>query len=350
MPNTRPIKSITLNLLLLTSSIFLALGICELCIRYLLPQFNPQKLLVFDNKISDNVALGTPNSIQRHRKNTGDFDVEIRFNSSGLRDKLLPSSLTEQGILVTGDSFTFGFGVKEEERFSDLARQKTGINLVNASAPTDILGYKDLLAYTKSLGAKPKTLIVGICMENDIKDYSKANEKLQPSGKAQKSWFFPIKVFATNNLAIYNLFTAIVHTNDTAKQVAIKLGVLTPNLDGIYNTIYNSAAIESTANQIDELLSTTNNNLVLIIPSRRLWIGKSQEREAALNIHKHLIATLMKNPNLKVIDTKKAMEDSGNPLQFHFANDGHWNASGHELAASLLISEINHRQQEGSIQ
>ena len=30
------------------------------------------------------------------------------------------------------------------------------------------------------------------------------------------------------------------------------------------------------------------------------------------------------------------MEASGNPLQYHFRFDGHWNAAGHRLAGAAL--------------
>jgi hypothetical protein len=42
---------------------------------------------------------------------------------------------------------------------------------------------------------------------------------------------------------------------------------------------------------------------------------------------------------MTVVDMRNRLEAGGNPLSYHFANDGHWNPAGHQLAAQAL-SEI----------
>ena len=41
------------------------------------------------------------------------------------------------------------------------------------------------------------------------------------------------------------------------------------------------------------------------------------------------------------IDLRTEFENAGNPLHFHFTNDGHWNESGHALAASVIAKHFD---------
>jgi len=74
--------------------------------------------------------------------------------------------------LFDGDSvvnFCFQYG----KRYSDdQLNQMIGRPVYNISIPADIVGYQKLLFYARSRGANISTLIVGLCMENDLLDYS----------------------------------------------------------------------------------------------------------------------------------------------------------------------------------
>jgi hypothetical protein len=43
---------------------------------------------------------------------------------------------------------------------------------------------------------------------------------------------------------------------------------------------------------------------------------------------------------LLVVDPRPVFEAGGQPLQYHFANDGHWNVRGHRVAAQLLADAL----------
>jgi hypothetical protein len=51
---------------------------------------------------------------------------------------------------------------------------------------------------------------------------------------------------------------------------------------------------------------------------------------------------------MTVVDMRARLEAAGNPLSYHFANDGHWNQAGHQLAAEVL-SEVLQRNSGGII-
>jgi len=62
------------------------------------------------------------------------FNENWMINSLGFRDKEWDFSESTKGALFIGDSFTAGFGVKENERFSNIAnsRNHSGIHIYNA--------------------------------------------------------------------------------------------------------------------------------------------------------------------------------------------------------------------------
>jgi hypothetical protein len=51
--------------------------------------------------------------------------------------------------------------------------------------------------------------------------------------------------------------------------------------------------------------------------------------------HRSFIRRLRDN-GISVIDVRPLFENSGTPMAYHFANDGHWNADGHRVAAGAL--------------
>ena len=62
-----------------------------------------------------------PSNYTEIRKSIDEFEYEFSTNSQGLRYKEIPfqkKSPTEQRILIVGDSFTEGYGVKQNETFS----------------------------------------------------------------------------------------------------------------------------------------------------------------------------------------------------------------------------------------
>ena len=61
-----------------------------------------------------------------------DFSVKVRSNSSGLRDNDHPSWVDGSGILVVGDSFAMGHGVKFDKTFPVLLENRLNVGIIKA--------------------------------------------------------------------------------------------------------------------------------------------------------------------------------------------------------------------------
>ena len=82
---------------------------------------------------------------------------------------------------------------------------------------------------------------------------------------------------------------------------------------------------------------------VMVIPSRGLWAGDNQEVESL--VHEALLSRL-REMRIDVVDLRPVFEASGNPMQFHFDNDGHWNPTGHRMAAGALADHFSTRDMQ----
>lgn len=104
---------------------------------------------------------------------TKECEMRIRLNDSGLRERRSTAELLahEFKVLFVGDSFTFGYGVEQGERYSDLLN-----SILNKRAVAFSAGYADghspvdyevyLLAFYNSL--TPDIIVLGFFPENDL--------------------------------------------------------------------------------------------------------------------------------------------------------------------------------------
>ena len=113
-------------------------GILNKCTKnaYKEPEPIPNKLYSKDLKINFLVLNIKPNFTTR-QKDT-EFDVEISTNKLGFR---IPNSQPGSEIITLGDSFTYGHGVKAEDRFSETIKyvQDRSINTYMNGANQNII-------------------------------------------------------------------------------------------------------------------------------------------------------------------------------------------------------------------
>ena len=313
--------------------------IVEFSLRLTQPELDSTRHLRFEKTGKDGPTLGPKNAVQRQIKNTGDFDVTVRFNKYGLRDsKDLARSNGEDYFLV-GDSFTFGWGVEEEERLSERLEALIGRRVFNLSAPADLKGYEQMIAYAVRNGASASNIIIAVNMATDIIRYDRQPVDEAPAagvGARKPGLLARIKNFLTSHSALYLLVTTLVHRSPGLKGLAAKAGLLVPNLEGIRRHGFSEEAIASAAGVLAEF-ARKYEAIVVIIPTRALWYGNNREvEERRHRVFVERVAGL----GLDVVDLRPAFEAEGAPLAYHFRNDGHWNPSGHAKVARVLAAHI----------
>lgn len=310
----------------------LCAGLClvEGLTRVFFPAFDPSGRFDFDYPMGS-LLLGRPGVQARQVKNTGDFNVSVRINRHGLRDSKDTAQARPGDLVFVGDSFTWGWGVEEKERFSDLVGAETGLRAFNVSTPTDIEGYRALLQYARSLGAKIGRVVLAICMENDLSMYSSDDQ-----GDTGERLYPALKLWLERHSAAYLFATTVVHRTPWLNELAVRAGLVIRNVDGMSRNVDAPEVEESSAHAVLEI-AREYKTLVVIIPSRGLWIGPNRSIED--RVHRRFVAALVRR-DVEVLDLRPLFEAGGHPLEFHFANDPHWNPRGHAVAADAISKRL----------
>lgn len=322
-----------------------SVGVGEMAARMALPDIDPARQIKFVAGEGDVPILGPRDISLRQVKNTGDFNVSVSFNRHGFRDRGDVAASKPGDIVLVGDSFMLGWGIEEDQRTSNRLGALVGRPVYNVAIPTDIDGFEQLLDYARRLGGRFSRVVVGVTMEMDLKMYG-ADTATAPTAPAAPppapDWaarLAAVKTGLRDNSALYFVLTGLVHHNPLLAEAAARVGVLRPNLDGIHRNRFAPEIVTSSADRLAELASHYD-AIVLIVPSRALWHGGNESEE----VRRHdAFVTALRARGVDVVDPRPAMEAEGRGLAYHFANDGHWRAAGHDLAARLLAERVKAR-------
>jgi hypothetical protein len=338
----RKLRSLAQKISLLIASLCLCLLAAELLTRWLFPQFSPGVQLRFQ-AMPDGFALGPPGQTERQATPKGDFNVQVKFNQYGLRDAKDLREATAADWFAVGDSFTLGWGVDEEKRFSNLLEQKLRASsnparVYNIATPGNFIDYEHLVKYAESRGTHIRHLIVGVCMGNDLEDYRSGKSDWEevrhlkiPTAERIRRWF-------RAHSALYIFISCVMENSPASRKLMERVGVAI-DVNAMFDTSRHQPNETVLKTARDELLKLTagRDAVVLIIPDRSLWFGSKPE--AVAQTHETFVQ-MCRDAGLKVVDPKPIFNKDPNPRGFYFANDPHWSPRGHEIAAEELFKAI----------
>lgn len=347
---------LTCLVLLIISEALLRIGIAE-----------PPGVQQFDNVLHH---AQIPNIISQGR--TNEFDVTIKTNSLGLRDnEILPKETFDYRILMLGDSFTWGFGVEQEETFSQLLEKTFSahgrkIDVVNAG----VVSYSPILeyAYLKNYGLqlKPDIVILNFDM-SDLKDDYKYEKNAIITADGELIGFS--KPNAASNIALLLKLKTI----DFAKGIVDNMYGRIPhkkqlNLPHVLNITNNHYAVtrfdideESAANywkrsfsyiqKINELCYANNITFILSVHpyghqvSPDEWAyGRHRFGFANDQIYsdrpEQILREFAQTNDILFNSLFEPFQQSKN-IQLFFPYDGHFNKNGHELAAEVFFTRLS---------
>jgi len=331
-------KRIMANVIILCISIIICNIIIELLAMIYFPTYNPSgKYDTYQD--AKGLLLGEKLFYGRIWDNAGDFDVDVATNKYGFRDKKDLSLSTDEDFFAVGDSFSFGYGVAEDKRYSNLLESYL-INqkVYNISVPGgDFDDYNNYIQYSRNNGATIKNLIIGICMENDLMDYN--HKKVQTRRRdAVGGILGTIKDYLNRKSTAYNAITHFVKDRKIMVEILKKLWIVDDPIGIIPENKYNDAILKSSIERLREIAKPYA-TIILIIPSRGLWKGKDIINER--RTHYEFIK-LIRQERIAVIDMLAYLEEGTiDPFQtYYFPHDGHWNEKAHQKAAKAISDYI----------
>lgn len=323
----------------ITIAVFLTLFFLEVSTRILAPQ-NISPVIGELDPILGYKLKATVTAVHK----TGEFDTIVRTNAEGYRSASIPYSKGNKSrILFLGDSFTYGWGVNEEERFSDSIAQNLDVEMLNAGVP----GYK---------------------LSNILAHYEAEGYKYNPN----------IVVLA------YNLRTGTPNINsgeyDVVNGTLVKKPLYVPTLKNQIKNIVSHFPLYPFLSQHSHLFAFARNSIVALLNSQAKpitnctlieenWYNSTKEREV-LVVQELAAVTKEKNQTfvfvmlpvtfcdfdtllIDFIDSTNVSSainlDSffaNNTQRYYYPLDGHWNKEGHAHAAELLLPALNSTIQE----
>lgn len=324
------LRRLIAKLVVLLGTGLVTLLIAEFCVRLLLPTYRPSRQFEMEIQL-EGFPLGPKNASVRQATPKGDFDLMIEFGPAGFRDRRDLRTSPPGALFALGDSFTFGYGVEEKDRFSSRLESALGEPIYNVALPENFIGYQRFQRYAESLGARMGRLVVGVCMENDIRDYRDGKSSADLAGRAGG-----LRRWLQTHSALYLFLSQSIQSNGLLRSIAEKTGASNANTDDVPKNIYTEQMLATCR---DELLKALvgREAIVLIIPSRALWKGGNEATER--KVQERFIA-LVRDAGIKVVDPTPRFEEHGKPLDYYFTTDPHWTPEGHRIAAEELIKEM----------
>lgn len=302
----------------------------EVLVRLTLPAYDPGRQFAMEIQ-PGGFPLGPRGRTVRQATPKGDFDLQISFNALGLRDPRDWRQAPPRALVALGDSFTFGYGVQETERYSTRLEALLGEPVYNVALPENVVGYQRFLAYVESQGPRVERLVVGICMENDLQDYRDSRTVAEMTGGQGGA-----RLWLQTHSALYLAASYSLQANPHLRALLERVGISRTRTDEVARNPDSDAVLEATRAQLEKIVAQRDAT-ILIIPSRALWKGGNEPVERRM--HDRFVA-LLRERGWRVADPRARFERDGRPLDFYFATDPHWNAAGHQVAAEELAAVL----------
>ena len=330
------------GLLALCLGVVVVAVLAEVALRILMPnwqEFYPgrfmQKTIVPGYEI---LYTGKPGFEGMFAQNNGDFRHQIRINAFGLRNDE-PVQAADGRIWIIGDSMAFGWGVERKDTYTSVIAEKLGVPTYNIASPgTDVCGYQALAARLPR-ALKPKAVIVGLILENDINDYDCAKavavDTRAVDDNATSINLATFKHFLTRRSALYNFLAVQLKRTSWLRDALVVLKILEkPHaLRNVFPEDEIDRRVKATASELLKLRSTYPQVpfAVLIAPAR---FEIRDDQPFYKDLRQKMIGALL-DVGVTAIDPILQFKKAGfKPT--HLAHDGHWSPLGHQVAGSVV--------------
>ena len=285
------------------------------------------------------VTVGQAHFNGAFAQNDGDFNVNITINRSGFRETK-PMSDADDAIWFVGDSFTFGWGVEQPERFSDFTGKLLGKKTYNIASPgTDICGYQAQIARVLKK-TSPEAVVVGLFIENDVKKYHCPRGNGPGRQPENHTFLVTLPSFSITSIkqalikysALYNVIVPRIKQSTTLVNFLIDVGIVArPHAEFFRAALVTEEILAGTIDEVIHIKSMIPNDaslIVLIIPTRR----ELQEDNLEERFLRRKIINMLEKQNIQVADPFAQLKKKGFG-NVHFSHDGHWTPLGHSIAA-----------------
>ena len=373
------VKEFVINSSLFLLSAFVVLLFIEMGMRFVSPSATVFSVVGTDPAVfeSSDIIPWTlkPNASERFV--ALDFDTTVSINSFGLRDKerQINKDKNVHRILIVGDSFTYGFGVNNDESYPAVIERELNEKIYDKRFEVWNAGFAS--GYTadtffvflreKGMRFNPDLILVGVFLENDILDFLKNKYVFDDSGKLTRvvSDFYCVEEGHLRRDCDQRKKTQLAVVSHAVRRfllgnsriysyVVTKLGIIqSMDSNPVFDKKFSSSMVENFdkffhyIGEIKNVADSRNIDFGLI-----LLPGKSSVNEfwdvyqkghpcADRDKPRRLISDYCKKNKIVCLDVWPYFINASDSKRAYFEHDAHWSKEGNErggkIIADLLI-------------
>jgi len=367
------IKNALKNFAALLISLLVGLIIGEFIISIFFPQVISPVQFFYDSKLGGMVPVPNQKGFKSHPR---EYYYEYQNNEIGMRDtrQLNDYKKYSYKILAIGDSFTYGWGVNDEETFCKLLEKKINkdsVAVLNAGASGSGTDYALRFFQVRAPELSPKVVLY-FYYENDYVDnsenryYTINQDSIVPTVVNAATNLNAIQKNKLANSKIYNWFASHSHLfnmirtqvgiiwnkkvkQENQNQQAMLQRARTDNQSVPPNTTKSIEKSKVTNEQFYPTyvyLKALAKNVeksggkfyTFFIPSNK---SITEYQNSGTMSHEKVIIDFCKGNNIKVYSFKDVIMKHKYPFKaYYFPTDLHWNKDGNELAANYLYQVL----------
>lgn len=305
-----------------------------------------------------------------------EFKAPIHINNQGFRDKKAFTQKNNHGVIrmaALGDSFTFGTGVRADERASDLLEQKlsantTAVEVYNFGLPASSTASQIDILRNHIIPLKPDVLLIMFYMGNDVIDnYHQAvkhTTAAQPAASKAIGLFDQIRYrsmlyqFLLYKCSSLSWFTR-AYDGAKSRDLRGEIGRQWPIFDTSF--VHQTGLWKPTHAAIRNMVTLAKAHniepILVLLPtkvqySQTHWSqfassDRVTQRELSQTYPNEQFAHwARKTLQIPVIDPLPRFQEAADEgAQIYYPINGHWTATGHAILADALYAyfEEEHR-------
>ena len=350
------------NIILLVISTTLCVVVLEIGLRIFAPQIVVCKIN-YEWRQDDNVLPYVPKENYTGNMILKDqFDAALTTNSHGFRGRselAIEKSDGVKRIAFIGDSFTFGWGVDDDEVFVSLFEEKfkgsgKEIETINAAVyGYDIVQYREV--FDRLIKYNPDVIFLGFCLENDFNI-----TPLKGSGSADKSIRVERMGMASRVRNIINNMHIVAMIRDRLyitfpkiRNFMLSAGI--NNKRDIFLEEYTSV-LTASLNKTEKIIVSMKNEaeargiefcIILIPLKEQIYCREEINRFPGYDIDRpnHVMEDMLKRLGVEYVDLLPLLvkERERSSKRLYFDIDPHWTAYGHERVSEILYNACKKR-------
>ena len=354
-------KGWLVNICSILIGLVIALVACEFALRWygdfvLSQEKMDVGLIQYDEKLGWKLAKNWSGQHQH-------FDYSAHYSTDflGFRKSSVQKNITNNRVLVMGDSFTFGLGVEDDQTFVSLMNTDNPDTIfINGGVPGYAPDQQMLWLREAVLSTQPDSIVFIIYLGNDLVDiglpfavqaaYAKPYIALTEDG-VPVAKNIPVPRESKPEALRDKTLGSYILDGDRSTflgrykigQLLIGAGLGSPveksDLEGLLEKkLKKPIALMGAA--LDLMMSEADQSFTLVLlPGASAVKNKSSVSARYQLLVRDKLLDLARQKNLKAIDLVTPLsEDGGN---YFYPNDGHLSAAGHEVVSKALMQNLS---------